>query len=196
MVKWIIAFGSVVLLGAQEKGQNPDLKYLPAWGISVMRPPKPKNEEWDLKDAPARLSASKLSVSHKVDDLAIDFTIVAPAPDEGLVAHDFDPKAEAAGLIKGLSESPNYKDAKQKGEVRSQKLPGNAASGVNAYYVEMTCKTQDDKSLEWRVWTFVAKENRSLFLVWLITGEGMYTKYNREIQYILSSIKTWKLEKK
>ncbi len=197
MAKWILACGAFALLGAQAKAPgNPDMKYIAEWGISVMRPPKPKNEEWDLKDSPARLAESKLSVSHKVDEVVIDFVMVAPRKDEGFTSFYFDPKAEAEGVVKGIASSQNFKDAKQKGAVRPQKLPGNAASGVSTYYVEVTCKDKDDKPLEWRVWSFVAKESRCLVMAYLICSEGLYAKYGRELQYILSSIKTYKIDKK
>lgn len=189
MAKWLAAFGAAVLLGAQEKGQNPDLKYLPNWGVSVMRPPKPKSEEWDLKDSGGKFK-SQLSVSHKVDDVSIEFLIQEPAT--GMSAYD--PKAAGEALFRDLSESPAFKDGKKRAPIKAAKLPGNAAGGVQTWYLEMEFKDADGKITEFRTWSFIGKENQCLYRIVMITAEGMYAKYQKEITYILSSIRTFKLK--
>jgi hypothetical protein len=189
MLKWMVALGSVVLLGAQEKGQNPDLKYLPNWGISVMRPPKPKNEEWDLKDSAGKFR-SQLCVTHKVDDVSIEFLIQEPAT--GMSAYD--PKAAGEALFKDLSESPAFKDGKKRAPIKAAKLPGNAAGGVQTWYLEMEFKDADGKTTEFRTWSFIGKENQCLYRIVLITAEGMHTKYQREINFIMSTIRLYKIK--
>jgi len=190
MAKWLLACGAFALMAAQEKApQNPDLKYLPNWGVSVMRPPKPRNEEWDLKDAGVKFK-SQLSVSHKVNDVNIEFLIQEPAT--GMAAYD--PKEAGEALFKDLSGSPNLKDGKKRAPIKASKLPGNGAGGVSAWYLEMEFKDAD-KKVEFRTWSFIGRENQCLYRIVLITGEGMYTKYQKEILYIFSTIRLFKLPK-
>ncbi len=188
MVKWL-ACGTVFLLGALQQ-ENPDLKYSETWGISVMRPPKPKNEEWDLKDEGVKFK-SQLCVAHKVHDVSIEFLIQEAAPGMSY----YDPKAACEGLFKDLMGSSNFKDGKKRAPIKAMKLPGNAASGVMTYYLEMEFKDQEGKLIEFRTWTFIGKENQNLYRILLMTGEGMYAKYQRELLYILSTVKIWKIKK-
>ena len=189
MMKWM-ACAALLIPAAQQQGQqNPDQKYSQTWGVSVMRPPKPKNEEWDLKDEGVKFK-SQLCVAHKVDDVSIEFLIQEAA---GGMSY-YDPKEGADNLFKSLSQNPNYKDGKMRGKVKAAKLPGNAASGVQAWYLEFEFKNTDGKQVEFRTWSFIGKENQYLYRILAITGEGMYTKYQKEITYILSSIKIHKIK--
>ncbi len=188
MGRWL-ACAAALLTAIQEKGQNPDLKYSQTWGVSVMRPPKPRNEEWDLKDTGVKFQA-QLSVSHKVDEVSVEFLIQEPA---GGMSY-YDPKEAAEGLFMSLSASQNLKDGKKRGKVKASKLPGNAASGVQAWYLEMEFKDHDNKLIEFRTWSFIGKENRCLYRIVLVTAEGMYAKYQKEILYILSSVRTYKIK--
>jgi len=106
----------------------------------------------------------------------------------------YDPKEGAEALYKSLSASPNLKDGKKRAPIKAGKLPGNAASGVTTQYLEMEFKNQDGKLVEFRTWSFIGKENQCLYRVLAITGEGLYVKYQREINYILATIRLYKIK--
>ena len=55
---------------------------------------------------------------------------------------------------------------------------------------------EGDKLFDWRMWCWVARENRALYKVHVISGDGLYDKHKKDIEYILSTIRTYKIPKK
>jgi hypothetical protein len=187
-MKAICAAVAVILLAPQQqKSANSDLKYDQAAGISVQKPPK--NDEWDFKekDAGAFWKACKILVVHKVDELKIEVD-QSPAA-EGI----FDAKKQAETDWNSITEATGVSEPK-KIAINNTKLPGNGAGGANAAYLECTFK-RSDKLVEFRQWLFVGRENQLIYRVIVHGDEGMYKKHQKVADYILASVKTWKLPK-
>jgi len=176
----------LALLALQEKGANPDLLYKKDIGVSIMKPPK--NEEWGFPDK-GFFSNSQMVVSHKVDTVTIDIYVQEKA--EGFSAYD--PKAAADGAFKNISAFTGVTDV-QRQPVKPSKLPGNGAGGVNAHILDMDFKLEGQKK-ELKMWCFVAKENQNFVKITLVGDEGMYKKHQKQVDFILSTVKTWKLPK-
>jgi hypothetical protein len=181
-MKLICAAAAIALL-AQAKNANTDLKYDEKAGISVSKPPK--NDEWDFKEK-GFFDKTKIVVSHKVDEISFDI-LQHPAPPPGQV---YDLKKQAEGDFTNLSGLAGVTEPKRIA-MNATKVPG---SGYQAWYLEMTFK-RADKLVEYREWTFLGKENQFLYVIALHGDEGMYKKHQKVADFILGSIKTWKLPK-
>ena len=176
----------LALLALQEKGANPDLLYKKDVGVSIQKPPK--NEEWGFpKDG--FFSNSQLVVAHKVDTLTIDIYV----QDKASGFSSYDPKAAADSEYKNISGFAGVTDVKRE-PVKPAKLPGNGAGGVNCHILDMDFK-REGQAKELKMWCFIAKENQNFVKITLVGDEGMYKKHQKSIDYILSTIKTWKLPK-
>jgi hypothetical protein len=187
----ILALTSMLALSeaeglAQEKNANPDLVYKKDSGVSVMKPQK--NEEWGFpKDG--FFSNSEIVVGHKVDTLTIDISVQDKA---GGLSY-YDPKAAADSEYKNIAGFNGVTDA-QRQPVKAVKLPGGGAGNVGCHLLEMSFK-REGQAKELKMWCFIAKENQNLVKITLVGDEGMYKKHQKHVDYILSSIKTWKLPK-
>ena len=179
----ICAAVTVLALCLQQKNPNPDMKYDAAAGISVSKPPK--NDEWDFKEK-GFFDKCKLAVVHKVDDIGFDVLIQPPATGTGV----YDLKKVSEDSFTNMSGQTGVTDAKRV-EVKNTKVPG---MNVACSYLEMTYK-RDDKVHEFRQWSFIGKENQQLYMVVLHNEEGMYKKHQKVADFILASMKTWKLPK-
>jgi hypothetical protein len=181
--------GSLLLLAAlQEKGANPDLLYKPEAGVSVMKPPK--NEEWEFKDKGFFYKDPKAVVAHRVDRLYVE--ILGSAVESN---QRFDPQKQAEAEWNQISSKPEFKDAKKLAEIKRGKLPGGGAGNANAYTLEASFKL-NEMTLEYRLWTFQSSQNQWSYLVLVIGDEGAYKKHQKWIDFVLGSIKMWKVPKK
>ncbi len=187
-MKLICAVIAGLLLAPQQGKPNPDLKYDDKAGISVNKPPK--NDEWDFKDKEngALWKEARFLVAHKVDELRIEIVQSPPSTQGG-----YDIAKQNENDYTSIKGTAGIDDAKQI-LVKNQKLPGNGAGGVQASYMEMTYK-RGDKPVEYRQWIFIGKENQCLYKVAVHGDEGMYKKHQKVADFILSSIRTWKLPK-
>ena len=176
----------VALAAVQAAAANPDLVYKKEIGISIMKPPK--NEEWGFPDK-GFFSNSQIVVAHKVDTVTID--IYSQEKATGLSSYD--PKAAADQAYKNISGFAGVTDV-QRQPIKPYKLPGNAASGVKADLLDMTFK-REGQAKELKMWCFVGRENQNFFSITLVADEGMYKKHQKHVDYILSTIKTWKIPK-
>jgi hypothetical protein len=179
---------AILLAPQQGKNANPDLRYDEKAGISVNKPPK--NDEWDFKEkeSGAIWKEARFLVAHKVDELRIEIVQSPPSAQGG---YDIVKQSENDfGSIKGIN---GVDDVKQLA-LKNQKLPGNGAGGAQASYLEVTFK-RGDKLIEYRSWNFIGKENQCLFKICVHGDEGMYKKHQKVADFILSSIRTWKLPK-
>jgi hypothetical protein len=179
----LLSAALLIAFVAQQKNANSDLKYDEKAGISVSKPPK--NDEWDFKDK-GMFDQSRIVLAHKVDELTFDI-VQHPAPPAGQV---YDLKKQVEGDYTNMNGQPGITEAKRIA-MNATKLPG---SGVQAWYLEMTFK-RSDKLMEYREWTFIGRENQLLYMVALHGEEGMYKKHQKVADFILGSIKTWKLPK-
>jgi hypothetical protein len=178
----------VLLAPQQAKNANPDLKYDEKAGISVNKPPK--NDEWDFKEKEngAVWKEARFLVSHKVDELRVEIVQTPPSSQGG-----YDIAKQNENDFTSIKGTTGIDDAKQI-VVKNQKLPGNGAGGVQASYMEMTYK-RGEKLVEYRQWVFIGKENQCLYKAAVHGDEGMYKKHQKVADFILSSIRTWKLPK-
>jgi len=176
----------LALLALQAAPQNPDLLYKKEVGVSIMKPPK--NEEWGFPDK-GFFSNSQLVVAHKVDTLTIDIYV----QDKAQGFSSYDPKAAADGEFKNISGFAGVTDVERQ-PMKPGKLPGNGANGVNAHLLDMKFK-REGAAKELKMWCFVAKESQNFVKITLCGDEGMYKKHQKAVDYILSSVKTWKIPK-
>jgi hypothetical protein len=165
---------------------NPDLLYKKEHGFSIMKPPK--NEEWGFTDQ-GFFSNSQACVSHKVDVLMIDIYCQEKAAGMSY----YDPKAAADSAFKNISGFAGVTDV-QRQPSKPTKLPGGAAGGVNAHIVDMTFK-REGQAKELKMWNFVGKENQNFYSITLVGDEGMYKKHQKHVDFIISTLKIWKIPK-
>lgn len=180
-VGMILALGFFAFQGKDSK----DKEYASdaGMGVSMRRPPK--NDEWDFKEKGGFFSNSQITVVHKVDTISVE--IFAQDKATGFGAYNIKDAANSeysniAGF-KGIMEP-------KKISVANQKLPGGGAGNVQASFLEMTFK-RADKPMELRMWVFIGK-NQNLYKVTVACDEGMYKKHQKEADYILSSVETFK----
>ena len=167
---------------AQEPG-NPDLKWIKEQGFSIMKPPK--NEEWGFRDK-AFYADSKAVVGHKVDTLTIEVL--------SFNVQNWDAKKQAEAELAKFTGNAKLTITNKK-DLFQSKLPGGAASGARAWAFEVDYKPEGGVASEARLWTFPGRENQNGFIVLMVGDAGMYKKHQKAADYILSSIKTWKIPK-
>jgi hypothetical protein len=183
-MKLVCAVIAGILLAPQQaKNANKDLHYDEAAGISWSKPAK--NDEWDFKEK-GFFDKCKMALNHKVDEIGFDVLFQPPATNGG----SYDLKKVAEEAFTNMSGQQGVSEPKRV-EVKQIKMPG---LNVPASYLEMTYK-RADKVQEFRQWSFIAKENQQLYLIILHGEEGMYKKHQKVADYIVASIKTWKLPK-
>ena len=180
----MIKLAALALLSLQ--AANPDLSYKKEIGFSVQKPPK--NEEWGFPEQ-GFFSNSQVVIAHKVDALTIDVYCQDKA--SGFSAYD--PKAAADDAFKQISGFAGVTDV-QRQPVKPSKLPGNGANGVQAHILDMSFK-REGQAKELKMWNFVGKENQNFYRITLVGDEGMYKKHQKHVDYILSSVKIWKIPK-
>jgi len=170
------------------QADDPDTKVLKERGFSIQRPPK--KEEWHFKDK-GKLTKSQMVLSHVVDDISIE--MYSEELDSDKV--NYDAKYTLEQNWKSISSDGQYKDVKMLGKISNSTLPGRGASGVKVWLLQMTLKSPDGTPWEWKQYCFVGHENRSGFLLNIISGAGMQEKYKKDTDYILSTVKTFKIPK-
>jgi hypothetical protein len=182
----ILCVAALALL-AQAKKENPDLKYDEQAGLSVAK--MPKNDEWGFKDKPY-FEKAKISVAHKVDEIGVDVFSVLPAPNQS----GWDLKKQADVDFSAFSSAPGVTDMKKVQQQDKVRLPGGGGNGAAATYMEMTFKRQD-KPVEYRYWSFTSRNNGNLYLIIVHGDEGMYKKHQKVVDFVISTVQTWKLPK-
>lgn len=183
-----LAACAVVLVVALQDPKTPDLFYNKEQGISIQKPPK--LEEWEFKSQCGIYKECKVNFAHRVDDIGLH--VFFQEPEAG---KSFDTKQAAEAMVEGFTKDPNLKDVK-KGDLKTGKMPGNGAGGVNAWCLDATLKNKADKSYEIKVWSFVGRENQCLYRVFLWGEPGLYKKHQRVLDAVIGSLKIWKLPKK
>lgn len=174
---------------AFRQAADPDTKYLKEKGISIQKPAK--KDEWQFKDD-GKITASQIVVAHVVDDVSIE--IYSEELDTDKV--NYDPKYTLEQHWKLRSADGQYKEPKQVGKIQATSFPGRAASGVKVWLLDMTMKLKDGTAIEWKEYCFIGHENRSGYILNIISKQGMYEKHKKDIEAILSTIKTYKIPKK
>lgn len=176
--------GALALFSSLQQA-NPDFLQKENLGLSIQKPPK--NDEWEFREK-GQFEASLVVVGHRVDTLTVEIFVQEPATGY------YDPKAEVDKQWESMSLK--LKDAKKKNDhKKATKLPGNAASGVNAYWLDVSWKESDGKTVEMKNWHFVAKENRCYYSVKVVGEEKLYDKHKKFVDYIVSSLKTFRIKK-
>ena len=131
-------------------------------------------------------------VAQVVDDVSIE--IYSEELDTDKV--NYDPKYTLEQHWKSVSSDGQWKEPKQVKKIEATTLPGRGASGVKAWLLDMTMKTADGTALEWKEYCFIGHENRSGYILHVTSKQGMYEKHKKDIELILSSIRTYKIPKK
>ena len=180
----VLASFIILLLQAAE----PDTQSLKERGFSIQKPPK--KDEWQFKDK-GKLTKSQMVLANVVDDLSIEMYSEELESDKV----NYDPKYTLEQNWKTISSDGQYKDVKMLGKISNSTLPSRAASGVKVWLLQMTLKSPEGTPWEWKQYCFVGHENRSGFLLNIISNVGMQEKYKKDIDYILSTIKTFKVSK-
>lgn len=183
----ILVLGGAALMAFQSA--DADLKYLKERGFSIQKPAK--KDVWQFKDS-GKLTRSQMVVAHAVDDVSIEMY----SEELDIDKVNYDPKYTLEQDWKEISSNGQYTDAKLAKKLYSTTLPGRAASGVKVWLLEMTMKMKDGTAVEWKRYCFIGHENRSGYLLNILTKQGMYEKHQKEIELILSSIRTYKIPKK
>jgi len=108
---------------------------------------------------------------------------------------NYDAKGSLEFAWKNISSDGRYKDCKQVGKIQSTTLPGKGAGGQRVYLLEMTMKFPDGTPMEWKMYCMIGHENRSGFMINVLTKEGGYAKHKTDLEWMLSTIKTHKIPK-
>jgi len=175
------------ILALQQRADS-DTKYLKEKGISIQRPAN--KDEWQFKDQ-GKFTKSQIVLVHVVDDVSIE--IYSEELDADKV--NYDPKYTLEQHWKLRSADGQYKETKQVKTIAATNFPGRAASGVKVWLLDMTMKFPDGTPMEWKEYCFVGHENRSGYIVNILTKQGLYEKHKKDIEAILSSIRTYKIPK-
>lgn len=184
MVKWLLP--GLLLLAARQDPKNPDLHVNADYGFSVQ---KPAGADWTFETTGGRLRQSRLLVRHKSDPISVEVAVYLP------VSNSYDPKRAAEEEYTEQAASDVHKEVRKR-KLEDATLPGKAAGGARGWYLEMLLRDKADKFTEWRMWIFVGRENRCLYKICVTSPEGAYEKHRKEIESILSSLKTARLARK
>ncbi|HLY10493.1 MAG TPA: hypothetical protein VKW04_14415 [Planctomycetota bacterium] len=178
----LLAAGLMALQGKP----NSDLKYDEKAGMSIQKPPK--NDEWDFKEMGEYAKNPKFVVSHKVDEIMIEI-IHIPPPIQGV----FDNKKQAETDLAGWAGIKGITEVKQV-SMAAGKLPLGGGNGANAWTYEVSFKAAE-KPVELHEWVFIGKENQCQYIVMLHGDPGMYKKHQKNVDFILGQIRTYKIPK-
>jgi hypothetical protein len=176
---------AVALLALQ--ADDPNLKYLKERGFSISKPPK--KDEWQFKDK-GRFTTSQLVVQNIVTDVSIEMYSEELNSDK----LNYDPKYTLELLWKSVSSNGRYKEVKEVGKIAATTFPGKGAGGQRVWLLDMTLNIED-VPMEWKAYCFVGHENRSGFIVYVLSKAGLYAKHKTDLEYMLSTIKTYKIPK-
>lgn len=166
---------------------DPNLKYLKERGFSIAKPAK--KDEWQFKDK-GHFSASQAVIMNVVDDCSVEMYSQVLDPSK----LNYDPKFELESIWTSVSSNGMYKDVKQVGKIQSTTLPNKGAGGQRVWLLDMTL-TMDSGPMEWKAYCFVGHENRSGYILYILSKSGLYAKHKADIEYMLGTIKTYKLPK-
>ena len=180
------AISLVVMLFALQ-ADDPNLKYLKERGFSISKPPK--KDEWQFKDS-GRFKKSQLVVQNIVTDVSIE--MYSEELDSDKI--NYDPKYTLERLWKSVSSNGDYKEVKQIGKIQATTFPNKGAGGQRVWLLDMTLNLED-MPMEWKAYCFVGHENRSGFIVYVLSKAGLYAKHKADLEYMLSTIKTYKIPK-
>src|SRR4030095_6664407 len=183
----ILCAALVIALVGEAKKENPDLKVDEQAGLSVGK--MPKNDEWGFREKPF-FEKAKVAVGHKVDEIAVEVFSVLPAPNQ----YGWGLKTQADIDFGNFSSAPGVTEMKKVSQQDKVRLPGGGGNGALGTYMEMAFKRQD-KPVEYRYWSFTSKSNNNLYLVLVHGDEGMYKKHQKAVDFVISTIQTWKLPK-
>ena len=107
---------------------------------------------------------------------------------------NYDPKLELEALWTSVSSNGAYKDVKQVGKIQSTNLPNKGAGGQKVWLLDMTL-TMESGPMEWKAWCFIGHENRGVYFIYILSKSGLYAKHKADIEYMLGTVKTYKLPK-
>ncbi len=181
-------FAAVLLsVCPRQDPKNPDLHFNKDLGISLQKPAG--NEDWSFKAGGGRVQGARVAVVHARENISIEVVVLLPTSDS------YDPKRAAEDEYTQRVADGAWKEVRRR-KLEDMFLPNKGAGGIRAWYVEMLMRDKDDKFTEWRQWNFVGRENRCLYKVCVVGGEGAYEKLRKDADSILGSIKIWRLPKK
>ena len=194
----MIAGATLFILASlfQVHPKDKNLWYDKDLGISVRKPPKKEEWKFESDKTKLRLGDSKFAVKHVVSEVTIEFALfLKPAPPSEQKNFNADSaEYNLKSYLDSITVGPYYKKVKKKPIVKGY-LPRKADGGARAWSVEMNVTLQNDVELEWKMWTYVTKASRSLCYVNVLGPPGSYKKHRKEIEAILSTLRTYKVKK-
>ena len=181
-----LAMSALVALAALQ-ADDANTKYLKERGFSIQ---KPKKDEWQFQDK-GNLTRSQLVIKNVVSDATIEM-YSEPLNEDKL---KYDCKASLEKQYKFIQTDGDYKDVKQVQKIWTTDLPGKGLAGQKVWLLDMTATFPNGKPMEWKIYCFQARENRGIFMVNVVTKEGDYAKHKTDLEWMLSTIKTYKIPK-
>lgn len=188
----MMTLAATLIVLAQAK-TPPDLHLDAKLGVSIQKPPK--KEEWEFRTSGLKISNATLSVVNKVESIAVEILVIEPPANAGRPLNQTDLKPSVEAEFEAQSKSPNFTEVKKK-KLEEAALPGNAAGGAKSVYLEMAVKDKNGAEFEWRLWTFIAKESKYLVKINILTAPGEYEKNKKDLDQIISTLRTFKPQKK
>ncbi len=182
-----LALALILGHAASQERENPNLFFDKQLGISIERPPK--GDEWEFKTPKSGGRGASFSVTHRADDLSIGILTL-----NVINANAYSPKKAAEDDWKSLSTDRDFKEMR-KLDARQMKLPGAAAGGVWAYKVDIVFKDRDGLSGEAQLWYFDSRTSSNFYKVFVIGAPGLRARHQKQVDLILSTIRTYKLPK-
>jgi hypothetical protein len=178
--------GALVALAAFQ-ADDANTKYLKEKGFSIQ---KPKKDEWQFQNK-GNLTRSQLIIKNVVSDASIE--MYSEPLNENKLKYDL--KGSLELLWKEISTNGDYKNVSQVGKIWTTDLPGKGLAGQKVWLLDMTVTFPSGKPMEWKSYCFQGRENRSIFFVNVVTKEGDYAKHKTDLEWMLSTIKTYRIPK-
>lgn len=163
-------------------------------GIAVT---KPKDEKWSVKkgDENAKMyKGTAAIVSHRIDDLQVEFLVAKK--DDNQKFSEFDEMV--SGMIKNFEEDEGKKipDRKVK-KIKSDKAKFPGAGGPAGWFAHLEVWDKDQLRMSVRHWMFIDKQNPNhMIRVSILGPDDVYKKYEKEVNYVLAAVQTFKVKKK
>jgi hypothetical protein len=175
---------------AQEKQET--VKVIEEKGVAMY---KPKDEAWELRTDGGKIyKETCVLVSHRVESFTIE-VLVATKQDN----QTWKPMKEVADEVASGFEKDNEGKAIEGRKVRKRNSTEKVFPGAGApkgWFLDLEIDDRGNKT-PIRMYLFVDKQNPNHQLRVSITGsDELYKKFEKDVNMVLASLKTFKVKKK